>query len=143
MADELCGESVRAISAAVKRSGEVSSRMLIDASLLIGGATLVAVHSWNGPPAATWQPADPEHPAAEADRNLAEALGPWRDKYPAVPVRQDAVRDHPARVLACYSSRADLVVIGRHGRGTGPAVGGIEHAVLSHAGGPVAIVPSG
>ena len=106
------------------------------------GASLVVVHSWNGLPAAIWRPADPAHLAAEAD-NLAEALDSWRGKYPAVPVRQDVVHDHPARVLACYSSRADLVVIGRHANSAGPAVGGIQHAVLSHARGPVAIVPSG
>jgi nucleotide-binding universal stress UspA family protein len=106
------------------------------------GATLVAVNSWNGLTAATWHPDDPGGLAAEADRNLAEALGSWRDKYPAVPVRQDVVHGHPARVLACYSSRADLVVIGRRGRGAGSAVGGIQHTLLSHAHGPVAIVPS-
>jgi nucleotide-binding universal stress UspA family protein len=226
VADELCGESAHALSEAVARSHEVSSRLSIDADLLIGppalavtdsgsaalmlvlgargaggfgamllgsvsryaamhaccpvivvregmcaahlevivgirdlddtsaivgfafreaelrGATLVAVHSWHGLPAATWRPADSARLAAEADRNLAEALGPWREKYPAVPVRQDEVRDHPARALTNYTSRADLVVIGRHGPGAGPAIGGIQHAVLSHARGPVAIVPS-
>jgi len=95
------------------------------------GATLVAVHS-----------ADFKQ-ISEARRNLTEALSNWRDKYPAVPVRQDVVRGHPARVLACYSARADLVVIGRHdGQGAGPAIGAIQHAVLSHARGPVAIIPS-
>jgi nucleotide-binding universal stress UspA family protein len=53
------------------------------------------------------------------------------------------VQDHPAHVLVSYSSRADLVVIGRHGSGAGPAVGGVRHAVLSHARCPVAVVPSG
>jgi hypothetical protein len=50
------------------------------------GATLVVVHSWNGLPVATWRPADPARLAAEADKNLAEALEPWRGKCPAVPV---------------------------------------------------------
>jgi nucleotide-binding universal stress UspA family protein len=96
------------------------------------GATLVAVHS-----------ADPGRISAEASSDLTEALSGWRDKYPAVPVRQDVARGHPARVLACYSARADLVVIGRHdGPGTGPGIGAVQHAVLSHARGPVAIVPS-
>jgi nucleotide-binding universal stress UspA family protein len=225
-ADELCGESARALGEAAARSAEVSSRLVIDARLLIGlparvvadsgsgalmlvvgargaggfgamllgsvsrytamhascpvivvkegtctaqpevvvglhdlhdatavlafafeeaclrGATLVAVHSWDGPTAATWHPADPTQFAAEADSSLAESLGPWRDKYPDVPVRRDVVQGHPARVLTCYSSRADLVVISRHGRGAGSAVGGIQHALLSHARGPVAVVPS-
>ncbi len=50
------------------------------------------------------------------------------------------MHDHPARVLAAYAGRADLVVVGRHGGGP-PAIGGIQHAVLSHAHGPIAIVP--
>jgi nucleotide-binding universal stress UspA family protein len=96
------------------------------------GATLVAVHS-----------AAPGQISAEASRNLAEALSGWREKYPAVSVRQDVARGHPARVLACYSARADLVVIGRHdGPGAGPAIGTVQHAVLGHARGPVAIIPA-
>lgn len=115
------------------------------------GATLVAVHSWHrsrsapGGHAGRWdaagQLAESEH-SAEAELRLSEALRAWRDKYPAVSVWQDVVRDHPAHVLASYSARADLVVIGRRdGGGSRPASGGIEHALLNHARGPVAIVP--
>jgi nucleotide-binding universal stress UspA family protein len=117
------------------------------------GATLIAVHSWNWFHSAlsnhansrntTGQLADAEHVATEADLNLSEVLRAWRDKYPEVTVWQDVVRDHPAHVLASYSARADLVVIGRHdGAGSHPAIGGIEHALLNHARGPVAIVPA-
>ncbi len=116
------------------------------------GATLVAVHSWYWfhpafvPPRdgeATRQPADLAQISAEASRHLGDALEKWRDKYPAVPVRLDVVRGHPASVLASYSARADLVVIGRRGGPvTGPAVGAVQHAVLHHAHGPVAVVPS-
>jgi hypothetical protein len=69
------------------------------------GATLVVVHSWNGLPAATWHPADPAQLAADADRNLAEALEPWRDKYPAVPV---VYRMAPSKLLA-YLTRTDAL----------------------------------
>lgn len=117
------------------------------------GATLVAVHSWNWARSAlsgrldgadaAGQLASTEHIAAEAELSLSEVLEAWRAKYPAVPVRQDVVHDHPAHVLAFYSARADLVVIGRHDRaGSHPAVGGIQHALLSHARGPVAIIPA-
>jgi nucleotide-binding universal stress UspA family protein len=62
-----------------------------------------------------------------------------------VRVRPDVIRGHPGRVLASYSARADLVVLGRHGpSGTGragPGIGSTLHAVLDHAHGPVAIVP--
>jgi nucleotide-binding universal stress UspA family protein len=99
------------------------------------GATLVAVHSG--------QLGDAEHVGPEAALNLSGVLATWRDKYPGVTVWQDVVHDHPAHVLASYCARADLVVIGRHdGTGSHPAIGGIQHALLNHARGPVAIVPA-
>jgi nucleotide-binding universal stress UspA family protein len=117
------------------------------------GADLVAVHTWywlpSAPsasgPAGTPRPPDPGQISAEAGRHLAAVLEQWQGKYPEVRVRQDVIRGHPARVLASYSARADLVVIGRHGHpsGPGPGIGSIQHAVLDHAHGPVAIVPSG
>lgn len=105
------------------------------------GAAVVAVHclTWN--PAANWQPGGAERVTAQAEWNLAAALRPWQEKYPAVPVRSDMPHGHPARVLASYASRADLVVIGRHNHHAGPAIGGIQHALLSHAHGCIAIVP--
>jgi nucleotide-binding universal stress UspA family protein len=116
------------------------------------GASLVAVHCWYWFPSAlgtfmarevTGHPADLDEISADASRSLTEALRAWQEKYPAVPVRQDVLRGHPARVLASYSAHTDLVVIGRHGgAGVGPAVGAIQHGVLNHAHGPVAIVPA-
>lgn len=122
------------------------------------GATLVAVHAWHSLPAPFGKPGagagagageTVAHPAnsgkvpADISRNLAETLRAWRDKYQDVPVREDIVRGHPARVLASYTARADLVVIGRHGgHDTGPAIGAVQHAVLNHAHGPVAVVPA-
>jgi nucleotide-binding universal stress UspA family protein len=112
-------------------------------------ADLVAVHAWSWFPPALRTPVDQDalaasfHPgqiSAEAARNLSAALDGWRQKYPDVRVRHDVVRGHPARMLANYSYRADLVVIGRHGD---PGIGSIQHALLDHARGPVAVVPSG
>jgi nucleotide-binding universal stress UspA family protein len=124
------------------------------------GASLVAVHAWHWFPAALRRAgvgvgagapgpsSDPAQISAEADHTLITVLDEWRDKYPWVRVRTDVIRGHPGRVLASYSARADLVVLGRHG---GPAdlgsvytgVGTILHAVLDHAHGPVAVVPAG
>ena len=110
-------------------------------------ADLVAVHAWHWFPSALAGQADhegvmhaPMHPdqmSAEAARSLSAALDGWQEKYPDVRVRHDVIRGHPARVLANYSARADLVVIGRHGGG----IGSIQHALLDHAHGPVAVVP--
>jgi nucleotide-binding universal stress UspA family protein len=128
-------------------------------------AELVAVHAWHHflpaltsathakdathvtdptPPDATGHVAEPGAISADATKDLGDLLVSWRDKYPGVSVRPDVVRGHPAQVLSEYSARADLVVIGRHGGTSGarPAVGSIQHAVLNHARGPVAVIPS-
>jgi len=110
-------------------------------------ADLVAVHTWYWLPSAPHRPgaAETDRITAEAASSLAAALERWHEKYPAVRVRHDVIHGHPARVLASYSARTDLVVLGRHGHpdGVGPGIGSIQHAVLDHAHGPVAIIPSG
>jgi len=118
------------------------------------GADLIVVHAWSGYPAALHlpvegedvelRPADPEQITAAAVSGLAVALKKWQDKYPGVRVRHDVIHGHPAWALAGYSTRADLVVLGRHDGGSAgkAGIGTIQHAVLNHARGPVAIVPS-
>ena len=100
-------------------------------------AAVLAIHAWPGPA--------PDSPAAAAaGARLAELMGNWASKYPGVPVSQQIMPGHPAPALIGLSARADLVVIGRHGEHPGPhGPGPIRHAVLSHAHGPIAIVPSG
>jgi nucleotide-binding universal stress UspA family protein len=110
-------------------------------------ADLVVVHAWYWFPSALRARAEaddvlqvpfhPEQISAEAASGLSAALDGWREKYTDVPVRCDVIHGHPARVLANYSARADLVVIGRHGSG----IGSIQHVLLDHARGPVAVVP--
>ena len=55
-------------------------------------------------------------------------------------VTHEVVHGHPGRALVGLSARADLVVIGRRAGTPGP--GSVRHALLNHAHGPVAIVPS-
>ena len=81
--------------------------------------------------------------AAAAGRQLTLLMDTWQEKHPDVPVSHDVVHGHPGRALAALSARADLVVLGRHAAHhalRGP--GSVRHAVLNHAHGPVAIVPS-
>jgi nucleotide-binding universal stress UspA family protein len=100
-------------------------------------AAVLAIHAWPGPA--------PESPAATtAGARLAELMGSWAEKYPGVPVSQRVVPGHPARALIGLSARADLVVMGRRGGHPGPhGPGPVRHAVLSHAHGPIVLVPSG
>lgn len=111
-------------------------------------AGLVVVHAWSWFPSALRAPAGqdaldapfhPEQISDEVARTLEAVLARWREKHPGVKVRQDVIQGHAARVLASYSARADLVVIGRHGD---PGIGSTQHALLDHARGPVAVVPS-
>ena len=117
------------------------------------GADLVAVHTWlpsSWRPGTTrgtagLSPADLNRIAAETASRVASLLEGWRVKYPDVRVRHDVIRGHPGHVLASYSARTDLVVLGRHDHpaGAGPGIGSTQHAVLDHAHGPVAVIPAG
>lgn len=112
-------------------------------------ADLVVVHAWSWFPAALRGSADqdtldaafhPEQVPDETARSLSATVEQWQEKYPHVRVRHDVIHGHPVHVLASYSIRADLVVIGRHGDA---GLGSVQHALLGHARGPVAVVPAG
>ena len=112
-------------------------------------ASLLAIHAWHAPRtdisrAGEAFTAPGSHAAeTEAARQLEGLLNDWRDKYPDVPVSQDVVHGHPGRALVGLSARADLVVIGRRAKHAGlQGPGSVRHAVLNHAHGPVAVVPS-
>ncbi len=112
-------------------------------------ATLTAIHAWHAPQAdisragEAFTPPSAHSVEAEAASQLAGLLDGWRQKYPDVPVSQDVVHGHPGRALVGLSARAELVVIGRHAHHAGLAgPGSVTHAVLTHAHGPVVIVPS-
>jgi nucleotide-binding universal stress UspA family protein len=111
------------------------------------GAGLTAVHAWQ-PPASTISRAGPEAVALSPEAVSADAAGQLdallddcRARYPDVQVTHEVVHGHPARALIGLSARADLVVVGRRA-GDRPGPGAVRHAVLNHAHGPVATVPS-
>jgi nucleotide-binding universal stress UspA family protein len=86
---------------------------------------------------------DPHEVSAEAAARMEPALARWREKYPDVQSGWEVVHAHPSRVLAGASARADLVVLGRHYGRRRRGIGSVTNAVLNHAHGPVASVPSG
>ena len=116
---------------------------LEEASLRHAG--LHAIHSWRTPQSEITRagPIPTEsgaQAAADADSQLAGLLDECRAKYPDVKVTHEVVHGHPGRALAGLSARTDLVVIGRRPGTPGP--GSVRHALLNHAHGPVAVVPS-
>lgn len=74
---------------------------------------------------------------------LADALRPWRDKFPGVRVTAQAVIGRASHHLVDSARSADLVVVGRRTRPSaiGAHIGSVTHAVLHHAVAPVAVVP--
>ena len=116
---------------------------LEEASLRHAG--LHAIHSWRTPQS-DFTRAGPiptesgAQAAADAASQLAGLLDECRAKYPDVKVTHEVVHGHPGRALAGLSARTDLVVIGRRPGEPGP--GSVRHALLNHAHGPVAVVPS-
>ncbi|MFB7463855.1 universal stress protein [Streptomyces sp. NPDC056224] len=78
-------------------------------------------------------------------RSQTERLAPFRTRYPDVRVEQAAVPGDAAGRLVTASESAALVVVGRHHpRRTAMSlhIGSVAHAVLHHAHGPVAVVPT-
>ncbi|MFJ1967315.1 universal stress protein [Streptomyces sp. NPDC087903] len=108
---------------------------------------LRVVHGWN-PPAAYGYGAvmdsglDAEL-AEETRHGLSDVLRPWKDKFPGVAVREQAVVGSAGRHLVQASRDASLVVVGRKRRQAvvGGRIGPVTHAVLQHAVAPVAVVP--
>ncbi|NKQ53920.1 universal stress protein [Amycolatopsis sp. K13G38] len=108
---------------------------------------LIAVHSWSDADLERFAgPARPYfgwEPVAEAERRLlAENLVGWQEKYPDVAVDRVAVRDRPRHLLLEWSKKAQLVVVGKRGRGgfAGLLLGSTSQALISHAHSPVLVV---
>ncbi|WP_018789443.1 universal stress protein [Salinispora arenicola] len=113
-------------------------------------ASLVAVHAWLfptpvGPGDILPLVYDLDAAEGEEERTLAESIAGFADRYPQVPVRHRVVRGSPGRVLVEASKRAQLVVVGAHGRGAlgGLLLGSVSHAVLHHGHSPLVIVRHG
>jgi nucleotide-binding universal stress UspA family protein len=79
----------------------------------------------------------------EAGRDLAEALAPWRERFPDVRVEDRVELDSPARALLHDAAGAGLLVVGRRHRRRllTPRIGHVVQAVVHHAACPVAAVP--
>ncbi|MFD5856825.1 universal stress protein [Streptomyces chartreusis] len=80
---------------------------------------------------------------AEERVRLAEALAPWQEKYPDVPVTKHVATGPATEVLLTASARSCLTVVGRkrHPSHLTWKLGPVAHAALHHVPCPVAVVP--
>lgn len=92
------------------------------------GVVLRAVHAWSE--FARSQSPTTLRTAAEA--RLAESLAGFAEMYPDVEVGRIVVEDRPADAILAAASRAQLAVVGSHGRArpTEAVLGSVAHAVL-------------
>ncbi|MER6104119.1 universal stress protein [Streptomyces sp. NPDC001832] len=86
---------------------------------------------------------DRDAAADAAERTLAELTAGWLEKYPQVEVVREPVGGSAARTLVTASATAALTVIGRRkgGESLGLGLSPVAQTTLTHALGPVAVVP--
>ncbi|MFF1285340.1 universal stress protein [Streptomyces sp. NPDC058299] len=113
------------------------------------GATVRAVRAWTLPPVFAYSPGslrllDDAGGLEPYERQaLDDALRPWRERFPGVPVAEHIEMGSAGQVLLSLAGRAQLVVVGRraHRTAVGARIGSVAHGVLHHADCPVAVVP--
>ncbi len=113
------------------------------------GARVRAVRAWTVPPVFAWSPgsiwlAEDAGGLEPLERKrLADALRPWRERYPQVEVVEHVEIGSAGQVLLSSSGGACLMVVGQRAPGSHDVrrIGSVTHAALHHAPCPVAVVP--
>ena len=112
------------------------------------GVGLVCVHTWMDPQVQAAAAGisltsdDWERLESEQESLLAERLAGFAGEYPDVAVTRVVTRDRAVRALVEQSEKAQLVVVGSHGRGgfRGMVLGSTSRALLQASPCPVMVV---
>lgn len=130
---------------AADESGEAVLEFAFETAAARPGARVRIVHGWtmfssmlSGGPVF-----DRDAAADAAERSLAELTAGRREKYPQVEVMKEPVNGSASRTLVTASATAALTVIGRRkgGESLGLGLSPVAQTTLTHALGPVAVVP--
>ncbi|MFI6737861.1 universal stress protein [Nonomuraea sp. NPDC050451] len=108
------------------------------------GSALRVVHAWQLPvhafaPEISY---DMDEIRTAQHQVVRDRVMVFSDDHPEVKVIEDVQSAHPVEALTDASERADLLVVGSHGRGSvgSMLLGSVSRGVLSHAHCPVAVV---
>ncbi|MGA7055723.1 MAG: universal stress protein [Mycobacterium sp.] len=106
------------------------------------GVGLVALHAWSDVGVFPMLGMDWRDSERKGQEILAERLAGWQERYPDVHVERLIFCDKPSRWLREQSERAQLVIVGSHGRGGFPGMhlGSVSCAVAQSATVPVVVV---
>ncbi|MDX2733301.1 MULTISPECIES: universal stress protein [Streptomyces] len=142
-AEETFSDIVAGVAA--DESSEAVLDFAFEAATTRPGARLRIVHGWtmfssmlSGGPVF-----DRDAAAGAAERTLAELTAGRPEKYPQVEVVQEPVHGSASHTLVTASATAALTVIGRRkgGEELGFGLSPVAQTTLTHALGPVAVVP--
>ena len=142
-AEETFSDIVAGVAA--DESSEAVLDFAFEAAMTRPGARLRIVHGWtmfssmlSGGPVF-----DRDAAAGAAERTLAELTAGRPEKYPQVEVVQEPVHGSASHTLVTASATAALTVIGRRkgGEELGFGLSPVAQTTLTHALGPVAVVP--
>ncbi len=106
------------------------------------GVGLLALHAWSDVGVFPVLGMDWHDRENEGHEILAERLAGWQEQYPDVRVERILHCDKPSHWLVKESERAQLVVVGSHGRGGFPGMllGSVSSGVVQAAQVPVIVV---
>ena len=102
---------------------------------------LVALHVWSDADMSIVHGIEDSALQSAAETTLAESLAGWQERYPEVTVHRLIEIEYPVTHLLEHAKRAQLVVVGSHGRGgfAGMLLGSVSTAVAHAASVPVIV----